>query len=145
MNQFIIGLMLLNPWYVMVARWVGVWHVGYHSLSITLRFWCFMQDKVLNFVHNSYHNETGNVNVPASLRMKKEASNRQESAELKAYRTRNRYAIYDCNIIILLRQFLFILDLSFSIMLRHFIGREDCTDVLEWIKRTLREPILSPC
>lgn len=74
-------------------------------------------DTVLDFMYNSYHDETRNAKVPEPLCMKKDVSDRKESAQLKSYCTRNR----------------------------HFIGRKDCMDVLEWIRRTQRKPSLSAC
>ncbi|GAB4846551.1 tRNA dimethylallyltransferase 9 [Ancistrocladus abbreviatus] len=63
-------------------------------------------DKVLNFIHDAYQSQSSSLMVPESLRMKKDLSNRREVAELKAYRTRNRY----------------------------FATREDCADLLTWIR-----------
>ncbi|XP_056173357.1 tRNA dimethylallyltransferase 9 isoform X2 [Syzygium oleosum] len=86
----------------------------YHWLdaSKSLVFWLFqmsaLQEKVLNFICHAYHDQTGELNVPESLRMKKEISGRREDAELKAYHTKNR----------------------------HFVSREDCSDILDWIRRT---------
>lgn len=65
-------------------------------------------ENALNFIYDAYHNESGNISVPDSLRMKKDVSSHREVSELKAYRTRNRY----------------------------FVRREDCADVLDWIGRT---------
>lgn len=65
-------------------------------------------ETVLNFICDAYHDKGGNLVVPESLRMKKEISSRREESELKSYRTENR----------------------------HFIRREDCSDILEWIQRT---------
>lgn len=50
---------------------------------------------VLDYMYNSYHDESSNVKVPEPLCMKKDASDRQESAQLKSYRTRNRYAKFE--------------------------------------------------
>ncbi|XP_062168810.1 tRNA dimethylallyltransferase 9 [Alnus glutinosa] len=63
---------------------------------------------VLNFIYDAYHDESRVLVVPEALRMKKDISNRRETSELKAYRTRNR----------------------------HFVSRQDCSDILDWIKRT---------
>ncbi|KAJ4726410.1 tRNA dimethylallyltransferase 9 [Melia azedarach] len=65
-------------------------------------------ENVLDFIINAYHNSSGTLAVPNYLQMKKDISNRQEAFELKSYRPRNR----------------------------HFISREDCSDILDWIKRT---------
>ncbi|KAF8024171.1 hypothetical protein BT93_F1384 [Corymbia citriodora subsp. variegata] len=65
-------------------------------------------EKILNFICHAYHDQTGELNVPELLRMKKEISGHREVAELKAYRTKNR----------------------------HFVSREDCSDILDWIRRT---------
>ncbi|KMT13197.1 hypothetical protein BVRB_4g086010 [Beta vulgaris subsp. vulgaris] len=63
-------------------------------------------EKVLNFIHDAYHDQDTTLTVPESLRMKKDVSNRRETAELKAYRTKNR----------------------------NFVTREDCADILTWIR-----------
>ncbi|CBI20214.3 unnamed protein product, partial [Vitis vinifera] len=65
-------------------------------------------EMVLNFIHDAYYDQTGKLVVPKSLSMKKDMSNNREIKELKAYRTKNR----------------------------HFINREDCSDILDWIWRT---------
>ncbi|XP_059444549.1 tRNA dimethylallyltransferase 9 isoform X2 [Corylus avellana] len=65
-------------------------------------------EQVLNFIYDSYHDDSGVLVVPEALRMKKDLSGRRETAELKAYRTRNR----------------------------HFVSRQDCSDILDWIRRT---------
>ncbi|XP_019193471.1 PREDICTED: tRNA dimethylallyltransferase 9 [Ipomoea nil] len=61
---------------------------------------------VLDFIYDSYHSQSGHLKVPKSLSVKKEISSRREVAEMKTYRPRNQ----------------------------HFIGREDCTPVLNWIQ-----------
>ncbi|KAK2986627.1 hypothetical protein RJ640_004383, partial [Escallonia rubra] len=63
-------------------------------------------EKVLDFLYDSYNVENGNLIVPDTLRMKKDTSNNREVAQLKAYRTKNR----------------------------KFVTREDCSDILEWIR-----------
>ncbi|KAL2944519.1 tRNA dimethylallyltransferase 9 [Bienertia sinuspersici] len=63
-------------------------------------------EKVLNFVHDAYHDQSTTLTVPESIRMKKDVANRRETAELKAYRTRNRY----------------------------FVTRENCAEILTWIR-----------
>ncbi|XP_057952414.1 tRNA dimethylallyltransferase 9 [Malania oleifera] len=65
-------------------------------------------EKVLNFIHDAYCDQAGTLVVPESLRMSKDISNHREISELKAYRTKNR----------------------------HFRRHEDCSDVLDWIRRT---------
>lgn len=64
-------------------------------------------DEVLNFIINAYHDENDNLSVPESLQMKKDANHREVS-ELKGYRPKNR----------------------------HFMNREDCSKVLDWIRET---------
>ncbi|XP_042489984.1 tRNA dimethylallyltransferase 9 [Macadamia integrifolia] len=65
-------------------------------------------EKVLNFVYDAYHQQTQNVVVPDSLKMKKDLSRHREISELKVYRPKNR----------------------------HFISHEDCSGVLDWIWKT---------
>ncbi|OMO74845.1 tRNA isopentenyltransferase [Corchorus capsularis] len=65
-------------------------------------------EKVLDCIYDAYKDESGNLYLPEFLQMKKDLSNRKEASELKAYRTRNR----------------------------HFVHREDCSDILDWIRRT---------
>ncbi|XP_072967734.1 tRNA dimethylallyltransferase 9 [Typha angustifolia] len=67
-------------------------------------------EKVVDFICDAYHDQNGTV-VPESLKMKKELTGRQESYELKSYRTKNRL----------------------------FISDEDCSSVLEWIRRTQQQ------
>lgn len=57
-----------------------------------------MQDQVLNFIYDAYYDKTEVLVVPESLRMKKDVSNRRETSELKAYRTKNRYEMLISNI-----------------------------------------------
>ncbi|KAL2944503.1 tRNA dimethylallyltransferase 9 [Bienertia sinuspersici] len=40
-------------------------------------------EKVLNFVHDAYHDQSTTLTVPESIRMKKDVANRRETAELK--------------------------------------------------------------
>ncbi|EEF38103.1 tRNA dimethylallyltransferase 9 [Ricinus communis] len=61
-------------------------------------------EKVLNFIYDAYHDQTGSLVVPESLRMNK--SNQRENLQLKTYRTKNR----------------------------HFVSRNDCSDILDWIR-----------
>ncbi|GMY32002.1 tRNA dimethylallyltransferase 9 isoform X1 [Fagus crenata] len=65
-------------------------------------------DQVLDFIYNSYHEESGVLVVPESLGMKKDILRHREASKLQAYRTKNR----------------------------HFVSREDCSDILDWIRRT---------
>lgn len=70
-------------------------------------------EMVLNFVYDAYHDQTGSLVVPESLRMKKDMTSRREVLQLKAYRTKNR----------------------------HFVSRNDCSDVLDWIRTTQGEAV----
>lgn len=45
---------------------------------------------MLNFILDAYHDESGKVVVPESLRMLKDVTGRREASELKTYRTKNR-------------------------------------------------------
>ncbi|CAI9088768.1 OLC1v1023192C2 [Oldenlandia corymbosa var. corymbosa] len=74
-------------------------------------------EKVLKFIEDSYHDETGTITLPKSLEMKKDISNRKETSDLKAYRPRNRL----------------------------FVEREDISGVLEWIRKNHKQPSLSVC
>nr|QAU09260.1 isopentenyltransferase 9 [Streptocarpus rexii] len=65
-------------------------------------------ENVLSFICDAYHVQNGNLSIPRSLIMKKDVSNHREVQDLKAYRTKNR----------------------------HFITREDCGSILEWVKKT---------
>ncbi|EXC18506.1 tRNA dimethylallyltransferase 9 [Morus notabilis] len=64
-------------------------------------------DKVLNFIYNAYLDKSETLVVPEWLKMRKD-TNHREASLLKAYRTRNR----------------------------HFVRREDCSEILEWIRKT---------
>ncbi|KAF9609979.1 hypothetical protein IFM89_019535 [Coptis chinensis] len=66
------------------------------------------EDKVLDFIYEAYHEQSGNLVVPESLQMKKDLSSRREISEMKAYRTKNR----------------------------HFVRRENCSEVFDWIQNT---------
>lgn len=59
-----------------------------------------LQEQVMNFIYDAYHEKSGALVVPESLRMKKDISNRRETSELKAYRTRNRYIMVILNIML---------------------------------------------
>lgn len=63
-------------------------------------------ENVLNFIYDAYHDKNGVLVVPESLKMKKDVSDHQENYQLKAYRTKNR----------------------------HFLSRQDCSDILDWIR-----------
>ncbi|KAJ7948724.1 tRNA dimethylallyltransferase 9 [Quillaja saponaria] len=65
-------------------------------------------EKVLDFIYASYHDESETLVVPETLRMRKDIRNRREESELKSYHTKNR----------------------------HFTSREDCSHILDWIRRT---------
>ncbi|KAL5564444.1 hypothetical protein UlMin_027608 [Ulmus minor] len=65
-------------------------------------------EKVLDFIYDAYHDETGTVAVPDWLKMRREMTNRREVAQMKAYRTKNRY----------------------------FVRGEDCSPILDWISKT---------
>ncbi|TMX00698.1 hypothetical protein EJD97_000318 [Solanum chilense] len=74
-------------------------------------------EKVLSFICDSYNSQDGHLQMPDSLRMRKDIRNHRQAAELKTYRTVNR----------------------------HFIGNEDCVDVLDWIKKIYGQPADSLC
>ncbi|KAJ4847165.1 tRNA dimethylallyltransferase 9 [Turnera subulata] len=73
-------------------------------------------EKVLNFVHAAYSDESGNFVVPESLRIEKDLSTRQEVLQLKAYRTKNR----------------------------HFVSHNDCSEILDWVRRTQADAMTLP-
>ncbi|XP_065861995.1 tRNA dimethylallyltransferase 9 isoform X2 [Euphorbia lathyris] len=62
-------------------------------------------DMVLDFIYDAYHDETGSLVIPDSLRMKKDSDHR-EVRLLNAYRPQNR----------------------------NFVSRADCSDILDWIR-----------
>ncbi|KAK4781633.1 hypothetical protein SAY86_015735 [Trapa natans] len=64
-------------------------------------------ETVVKFIYDAYHDKTRNLEVPESLKMKKEMRSRREASELKSYCTRNR----------------------------HFGRREDCSDILERLRK----------
>ncbi|KAK4373949.1 hypothetical protein RND71_004626 [Anisodus tanguticus] len=74
-------------------------------------------ENVLSFICDSYNSQNGHLQMPESLRMRKVMRNPRQVAELKAYRTRNR----------------------------HFIGRDNCVDVLDWIKEIYGQTTESLC
>uniref|UniRef100_A0A1J3IP42 tRNA dimethylallyltransferase n=1 Tax=Noccaea caerulescens TaxID=107243 RepID=A0A1J3IP42_NOCCA len=63
-------------------------------------------DTILDFIYDAYENEAETLVVPDSVRMSKDVTNSREVAVLKRYRPRNR----------------------------HFVGREECASVLDWIR-----------
>ncbi|KAJ4977418.1 hypothetical protein NE237_002524 [Protea cynaroides] len=65
-------------------------------------------ENVLNFIYDTYHQQTQNVVVPDSLKMKKAIASHREASELKVYHPKNR----------------------------HFISCEECSDILDWIWKT---------
>lgn len=50
---------------------------------------------MLRFIYDSYHDQTGTIEVPKALQMKKDLSDRREILQMKGYRTNNRYACED--------------------------------------------------
>lgn len=58
-------------------------------------FILFLQEDVLRFIYDSYHDQTGTIEVPKALQMKKDLSDRREIIQMKGYRTNNRYACED--------------------------------------------------
>ncbi|KAJ1441689.1 tRNA dimethylallyltransferase 9 isoform X1, partial [Sesbania bispinosa] len=69
-------------------------------------------ETILNFIHDAYHDRNGSFLVPEHLKMSKDISNHREATKLKAYRTKNR----------------------------HFVSGEDCSCVLDWIRKTQKLP-----
>ncbi|XP_020242200.1 tRNA dimethylallyltransferase 9 [Asparagus officinalis] len=65
-------------------------------------------ETILDFIYNAYHEES--VVVPESIQMEKNVSGRQETYEIKSYRTKNRIFRQD----------------------------EDCYHILDWVRRTQR-------
>ncbi|KAJ8764615.1 hypothetical protein K2173_006697 [Erythroxylum novogranatense] len=63
-------------------------------------------EKVLNFICDAYHTPSRALTVPESLQMKKDLTRQQEVLQLKGYRTKNR----------------------------HFVSRNDCSHILDWIR-----------
>ncbi|CAA7396030.1 unnamed protein product [Spirodela intermedia] len=66
-----------------------------------------MED-VLSFICDSFHDPSGKLTVPGPLRMRKDVSSRQENYELKSYRPEKRI----------------------------FVNGEDCSRILDWIRKT---------
>lgn len=62
------------------------WHPCANLLAVHV-----FQDKVISFIYDAYHDQSGNLKVPELLKMKKDVSNHREILELKGYRTKNRY------------------------------------------------------
>lgn len=65
-------------------------------------------ETVLDFVYNAYHDGGEKLVVPRSLQTRKDVNGRQETYELKSYRSRNRL----------------------------FVKHEDCHHILDWVRRT---------
>nr|AAM63091.1 IPP transferase-like protein [Arabidopsis thaliana] len=63
-------------------------------------------DSILQCIYDAYESEAEMVEIPESLRMSKDVRDSREASELKGYRSKNR----------------------------HFVRREDCSSVLEWIR-----------
>ncbi|KAK4439133.1 tRNA dimethylallyltransferase 9 [Sesamum alatum] len=72
-------------------------------------------ENVLRFICDVYGDKTGKLKVPRSLCMEKDISNMKEVRLLKSYRTKNR----------------------------HFISREDCNGILDWVRTTQGEATIS--
>ena len=66
-----------------------------HTLYVNPWIHHVLQEKVLNFICDSYYDQTGSLTVPESLGMKKDISDRRQILELKGYRTKNRYKIWE--------------------------------------------------
>ncbi|XP_058221545.1 tRNA dimethylallyltransferase 9 [Rhododendron vialii] len=64
-------------------------------------------ENVLDFITDAYNDQSGTLIVPESLNMKKDISKRETSI-LKGYRAKNR----------------------------HFVSRDSCSSILDWIGRT---------
>lgn len=75
-------------------EWLRYSHLNFVYSSHTGQV---LQDSVLNFICDAYHDKSGNWVVPESLKMKKELSSRREESELKSYRTKNRYSLRTLN------------------------------------------------
>lgn len=65
-------------------------------------------ESILDFVCDAYHGQSEKLLVPESLQMKKDVNGRQETYELKSYRTENRIFTQD----------------------------KDCCHILDWVRRT---------
>ncbi|MED6135240.1 tRNA dimethylallyltransferase 9 [Stylosanthes scabra] len=65
-------------------------------------------ETVLDFIVDSYQNRSGSLVVPGNLRMPRDITSHREANLIKSYRTRNR----------------------------HFVRREDCSHILDWIGKT---------
>lgn len=74
-------------------------------------------ENVLSFICDAYKDQSGNLKVPRSLYMEKDISDPKEVRLLKSYRTKNR----------------------------HFISPEDCSGIVEWVRKTQGEPTVSVC
>ncbi|XP_027341663.1 tRNA dimethylallyltransferase 9 [Abrus precatorius] len=67
-------------------------------------------ETILDFIHGSYYDRNGSLLVPEHLKMSRDISNHKEASKLKSYRTKNR----------------------------HFVNGEDCSHILDWIRKTQR-------
>ncbi|RDX98934.1 tRNA dimethylallyltransferase 9, partial [Mucuna pruriens] len=67
-------------------------------------------ETILNFIDGAYNDWNGSLIVPEHLRMSRDISNCRETTQLKSYRTKNR----------------------------HFVNGEDCSYILNWIRKTQR-------
>ncbi|KAK9085491.1 hypothetical protein Sjap_025902 [Stephania japonica] len=65
------------------------WKLSRRILFIFVRVSKSFKDKVVDFIYEAYHKQTGNVVVPKSFAMEKDLSSRREVAELKSYRPKN--------------------------------------------------------
>lgn len=93
-----------------------------------------LQDTILDFIHRSYHDNSGALIVPEHLRMPRDTSKGRLGNELKVYRSKNRY------------DFLRIQEKDVSFLDTHlwqlislcriFLSKDDCSPVLDWIRRT---------
>ncbi|KAL6529680.1 tRNA dimethylallyltransferase 9 [Orobanche gracilis] len=72
-------------------------------------------ENVISFICDAYDDQSGKLKVPQSLCMEKDVSNLKEARQLKSYQTKNR----------------------------HFISREDCNGIIDWVRRTQGEATIS--
>ncbi|KAF6172553.1 hypothetical protein GIB67_007066 [Kingdonia uniflora] len=56
-------------------------------------------EKIVDFIYDAYHDQSGNLVVPEYLQMKKHISSREEVSELKRYLTKNKHFVKheDCH------------------------------------------------
>ncbi|KAK1297516.1 tRNA dimethylallyltransferase 9 [Acorus calamus] len=74
-------------------------------------------ERVLEFIYGAYHDEVSEIRVPEWLAMNKDVTGRRETNELKTYRETNELKTYRTKT-------------------RHFVRKEDCSHVLDWVRRT---------